>query len=356
MRTDARIKVLIVDDSALVRQVLAAIVGREHDMVVVGAAANPHVARELIRATDPDVLTLDIEMPQMDGLDFLEKLMRLRPMPVVMVSTLTERGSEATLRALELGAVDFVAKPKLDIAQGIAAYAEEIVGKLRVAARAPRRRPSPPTPTVLATLVANPRLSTEKLIFIGASTGGTEAVREILQALPADSPAVLVTQHMPPGFTRAFAARLDAVCAVRVQEAASGERVLPGHVYIAPGGRHLRVARNGTNYVAVLDDAPPVNRHRPSVEVLFRSAAEIAGRNAFGVMLTGMGKDGALAMREMRDAGAYNVAQDEATCVVYGMPKEAVAAGAVHQVLPLCAIAGHVLAQLARGTHASVRV
>jgi two-component system chemotaxis response regulator CheB len=355
-RADARTKVLIVDDSALVRRVLTEIVAREPDMLVVGAAPNPHAAREMIRATNPDVLTLDIEMPQMDGLDFLEKLMRLRPMPVVMVSTLTERGSEATLRALELGAVDFVPKPRLDIAHGIAAYAEEIVGKIRVAARVPRRRPAPASPAPPAAPLGNQRLSTEKLVFIGASTGGTEAVRTFLQALPPDAPGVLVTQHMPPGFTQAFANRLDGLCAVRVREAAQGERVLPGHVYIAPGGRHLRVGRSGANYVALLDDGPPVNRHRPSVEVLFRSAAEVAGRNAFGVMLTGMGKDGAQAMRDMRDAGAYNVAQDEATCVVYGMPKEAAALGAVHQVLPLPAIASHLLAQLARDSRMHNRV
>ena len=352
-RADGRTKVLIVDDSALVRKVLTEIVSRERDLVVVGAAAHPHAAREMIRATDPDVLTLDIEMPQMDGLDFLEKLMRLRPMPVVMISTLTERGSEATLRALELGAVDFVPKPRLDVADGIAAYAEEIVGKLRVAARTPRRRPVVPGAAPPAAALGNPRLSTEKLVFIGASTGGTEAIRTVLQGLPPDAPGILITQHMPPGFTRAFAARLDGLCRVRVQEAAAGERILPGHAYIAPGGHHLRVARSGTHYVAVVDDGPPVNHHRPSVEVLFRSAAQVAGRNAFGVMLTGMGKDGALAMSEMREAGAYNVAQDESTCVVFGMPKEAIAAGAVHQVLPLPAIAGHVLAQLGRETPAA---
>jgi two-component system chemotaxis response regulator CheB len=344
----ARTKVLIVDDSALVRQVLTQIVSREPDMTVVGAASNPMIAREMIRATDPDVLTLDIEMPQMDGLDFLDKLMRLRPMPVVMVSTLTQSGSEATLRALELGAVDFVPKPRIDIASGIEAYAQEIVGKLRMAAKVPRRRrPAPPPASAPLETLRNPRLSSEKLIFVGASTGGTEAVRRLVQALPPDAPALLVTQHMPPGFTRAFAARLDGVARVRVAEAVDGERVLPGHVYIAPGDRHLRVARSGTNYVAVLDQGPPVNRHRPSVEVLFRSAAAVAGRNGVGIMLTGMGKDGAQAMREMKDAGAYNVAQDEATCVVFGMPCEAIAAGGVDSILPLDAIAADVLAHLA---------
>jgi two-component system chemotaxis response regulator CheB len=340
-----------------VRSVLAHIKSRQPQKIVLGAPSNPNVARQMFRATDPDVLTLDIEMPEMDGLDFLEKLMRLRPMPVVMVSTLTRTGSEATLRALELGAVDFVPKPQLDIAHGIESYAEEIVGKIRVAARVPRRRPlvAPPETPRLAAL-GNPRLSTEKLIFVGASTGGTEAVRRFLEALPSDAPAVLITQHMPPGFTQTFAARLDALCSVRVCEAGGGERILPGHAYIAPGGRHLRLGRSGTNYIAVLDDGAPVNRHRPSVEVLFRSAAEVAGRNAVGIMLTGMGKDGALAMREMKDAGAHNIAQDEATCVVFGMPREAIAAGGVDQILPIGDIAPAVLRQLAGLGAAATRV
>jgi two-component system chemotaxis response regulator CheB len=343
-----KIKVLVIDDSALIRQLLSEIVAREPDMAVVGAASNPLVAREMIRSTNPDVLTLDIEMPQMDGLDFLEKLMRLRPMPVVMVSTLTQRGSEATLRALELGAVDFVAKPRLDIVNGLQGYADEIVGKIRVAAKVSRRRPPAVRPAAPAALPAlgNARITTEKLIFVGASTGGTEAIREFLQRLPADAPAVLITQHMPPGFTQTFAARLDSLCKVRVREAKHGERVLPGHAYIAPGGHHMLLGRNGANYVTVLDDGPPVNRHRPSVEILFRSAAQLAGRNALGIMLTGMGKDGAAAMREMKDSGAYNVAQDESSCVVFGMPKEAIAAGAVDAVVPLTEIAGHVLARL----------
>jgi two-component system chemotaxis response regulator CheB len=351
----SRIKVLIIDDSALIRRVLTDIVSKQSDMVVVGAAPDPLVAREMIRATDPDVLTLDIEMPKMDGLDFLDKLMRLRPMPVVMVSTLTERGSEATLRALELGAVDFVAKPKLDIEHGIQAYAEEILAKIRVAARVPRRRPASTPRNSVSVLpsVGNARLTTEKLIFIGASTGGTEAIREVLQRLPADAPAIMITQHMPPGFTRTFAARLDSLCKVRVSEAAGGERLVPGHAYIAPGGRHLRLGRNGANYVTVLDDGPPINRHKPSVEMLFRSAAELAGPNAIGVMLTGMGKDGALAMRAMKDAGSYNVAQDEASCVVFGMPKEAIAAGAVDRVLPVSEIPGDVLRHLGELAHTS---
>ena len=352
-----RTKVLVVDDSALIRRVLTEIIAREPDMTVVGAASNPLVAREMIRTTNPDVLTLDIEMPQMDGLDFLEKLMRLRPMPVVMVSTLTRSGSEATLRALELGAIDFVAKPTLDVARGMEDYAREIVGKIRIASRVPRRRaPAVRTAPAMLGAVGNARLSTEKLIAIGASTGGTEAVRELLQMMPADAPGVLVTQHMPPGFTRTFAERLNGICRVRVAEAQGGERVMPGHVYIAPGGRHLKLGRSGANYVTIVEDGPPINRHKPSVEALFRSTAQMAGRNAIGVMLTGMGRDGAAAMREMRDAGAYNFAQDEASCVVFGMPKEAIAAGAVDEVLPLGSIASRILQHLASQGGKGVRM
>jgi two-component system chemotaxis response regulator CheB len=308
-------------------------------------------------------------MPKMDGLDFLEKLMRLRPMPVVMVSTLTERGAETTLRALELGAVDFVAKPRLGLAQGLQEMAKEITEKVRIAAkvRIDRRavaRPAPPSaaprvagsvvrglasadaPLVKAVPISYSRVSTEKLIAIGASTGGTEALREMLSGLPADCPAVMVTQHMPPGFTRSLADRLNSVCRMHVKEAEQGERILPGHVYIAPGGRHLAVRRSGANYVVEVHDGEVVNRHRPSVEVLFNSVALEVGRNAIGVMLTGMGRDGADAMLRMREAGAYNFAQDEASCVVFGMPREAIAIGAVHEVVPLQKIAGQLLGQL----------
>ncbi|MCS6944908.1 MAG: chemotaxis response regulator protein-glutamate methylesterase [Sutterellaceae bacterium] len=345
-------RVLIIDDSALVRSVLTEIINREPDLQVVGAAPDPLVAREMIRALTPDVLTLDIEMPRMDGLDFLERLMRLRPMPVVMVSTLTERGAEATLRALELGAVDFVTKPRLGVADGIEQMAREICDKIRIAARARmfrRAAAPPPAPGPAAKLSVQrlPRLSTEKLIAIGASTGGTEAIRAVLEHLPADAPAVLITQHMPPGFTRSFAARLNSLCRITVSEASDGERALPGHAYIAPGDRHLRLARSGSNYVLALDDGPPVNRHRPSVDVLFRSVAQHAGPNAIGVMLTGMGKDGALAMREMKEAGSYNIAQDEATSVVFGMPREAIAVGAVDEVLPLQRIGPRLVEKLA---------
>jgi two-component system chemotaxis response regulator CheB len=353
----SKTRVLIIDDSALVRSLLSEIINKQPDMEAIGAAPDPLVAREMIRAMNPDVLTLDVEMPKMDGLDFLERLMRLRPTPVVMVSTLTERGAETTIRALELGAIDFVAKPKIGIASGLTDLGHDICEKIRVASRARMHRHvvAAPAPSHAHEQdgQAKPqrpshfsRLSTEKLIIIGASTGGTEAIREVLTRLPADSPAVLITQHMPPGFTRSFAQRLDTLCKITVSEAVDGERVLPGHAYIAPGDQHMKLARSGANYVVQLDAGPPVNRHRPSVEVLFKSAAAVAGRNALGIMLTGMGKDGATAMLEMKQAGSYNIAQDEASCVVFGMPREAIAVGAVDEVLPVTRITERLLAKL----------
>jgi len=344
-------RVLVVDDSALVRSLLSEIINRQADMVCVGAAADPLVAREMIRQLNPDVITLDVEMPRMDGIEFLSRLMRLRPMPVVMVSTLTECGAELRLRALELGAVDFVAKPKIGVSDGLSLLADDITAKIRMAARAHPTRATVPTCDAAAA-IARPAalplggLSTEKIVFIGASTGGTEATQQVLVQLPADAPAVLITQHMPPGFTRSYAARLDGLCRIAVKEACDGERVLPGHAYIAPGGLHLSVERCGTHYLARVRDGAPVNRHKPSVEVLFESAARVVGRNALGVMLTGMGADGAKAMRLMRDAGSWNVAQDEASCVVFGMPREAIAAGAAHEVLPLQTIAGRLIERL----------
>ncbi len=381
----AKTRVVVVDDSALVRSLLGEIINRQGDMECVGAASDPLVAREMIRNLDPDVITLDVEMPRMDGIDFLSKLMRLRPMPVVMVSTLTERGAEVTLKALELGAVDFVAKPRIGVADGMRQLAQEITDKVRIAARARVSRlaaapapgaaaagaissagtagTAPPAAGAAAGRTVQPdlagsaplgRISTEKLIFIGASTGGTEATREVLTGLPADAPGVLITQHMPPGFTRSYAARLNGLCRIAVKEATDGERVLPGHAYIAPGGMHLSVERSGANYLARVRDGDPVNRHKPSVEVLFQSAARVAGRNAIGIMLTGMGADGAQAMKTMRDAGAYNVAQDEASCVVFGMPREAIAAGAVHEVLPLKQIAEHLMRHLRENAGATL--
>ncbi len=377
----APIRVLVVDDSALVRSLLAEIINREADMECIGAASDPLVARELIRSLNPDVITLDVEMPRMDGLDFLSRLMRLRPMPVVMVSTLTERGAHATFRALELGAVDFVAKPKIGIADGLRGLAADLTAKLRIAARASVRRASgapnfgaaaqmgvaaiaevgigiagpPASAPASARASAHAGVASRRgpdtathdaVIFIGASTGGTEATRALLMQLPPDAPPILVTQHMPAGFTRGYAERLDGQCRIRVSEARHDEPLRQGHAYIAPGGMHLEVARDGTGYRVRVFDGDPVNRHMPSVEVLFASAAHVVGGRAIGVMLTGMGADGALAMRAMRDAGAYNLAQDEASCVVFGMPREAIAAGAVHEVLPLASIAPRLIERL----------
>ncbi|MBT2335652.1 chemotaxis response regulator protein-glutamate methylesterase [Variovorax paradoxus] len=348
-----KIKVLCVDDSALIRSVMTEIINSQGDMTVVGTAADPLQARDLIKVTNPDVLTLDVEMPRMDGLEFLEKLMRLRPMPVVMVSSLTERGSEIALRALELGAIDFVTKPRLGVRDGLLQYTELIAGKIRTAAAArllPGRHGASAKGALAdhpqEPLLRSPLLSTEKLIIIGASTGGTEAIREVLLPLPPDAPAVLIAQHMPAGFTRSFAQRLDGLCRITVKEAEHGERVLPGYAYIAPGGFHLSLGRSGANYVAQLDQEPPVNRHRPSIDVLFDSAARHAGKNAIGMILTGMGRDGAEGLLRMKQAGAHTFAQDEASCVVFGMPREAIALGAADEVAPLGEMGRRVLAHL----------
>jgi two-component system chemotaxis response regulator CheB len=353
-----KIKVLIVDDSALIRSVMSEIVNSQPDMEVVGTAPDPLVARDLIKKTNPDVLTLDVEMPKMDGLDFLEKLMRLRPMPVVMVSSLTERGSEITMRALELGAVDFVTKPKISIQSGMREYTDLISDKIRAAARArikPRSVQAAAPPGALPAL-RNPLTSSEKLIIIGASTGGTEAIREFLMQMPSDCPGILIAQHMPEGFTTSFARRLDSLCKISVVESAGNERVLPGHAYIAPGHSHLLLARSGANYVTKIEQTDPVNRHRPSVDVLFRSAAVAAGKNAMGVILTGMGKDGAAGMLAMKEAGAYNYAQDEASCVVFGMPREAILLNAHHEIGALRDLPGMVLNHLATHGGRALRV
>ncbi|GAA0828748.1 MAG: chemotaxis response regulator protein-glutamate methylesterase [Cupriavidus sp.] len=347
--TAAKIKVLCVDDSALIRSLMTEIINSQPDMEVVGTAPDPLVARDMIKRLNPDVLTLDVEMPRMDGLDFLERLMRLRPMPVLMVSSLTERGSEITMRALELGAVDFVTKPKLGIREGLIEYTDTIADKLRAASRARvRARDAAPAGTVSSVpILRAPLLSTEKLIIVGASTGGTEAIKEFLMPLPPDSPAVMIVQHMPAGFTKSFAQRLNGLCRITVKEAEHGERVLPGYAYIAPGDSHLLLARSGANYVAHLSQEAPVNRHRPSVDVLFDSAAIHGGKNVTGVILTGMGKDGARGMLRMREAGAYNLAQDEQSCIVFGMPKEAIATGGVHEVVPLHQMSQRVMTHLA---------
>lgn len=342
-----KIRVLAVDDSALMRQIMTEIINSHSDMEMVATAPDPLVARDLIKKFNPDVLTLDVEMPRMDGLDFLEKLMRLRPMPVVMVSSLTGRGSEITLRALELGAVDFVTKPQIGIRSGMLTYSNLIAEKVRTASRAclSARQPG----VVQPLLKSGPLLSSEKLIAIGASTGGTEAIRHVLQPLPLTSPALLITQHMPAGFTRSFADRLNKLCQITVKEAEHGERVLPGHAYIAPGDQHMELSRNGANYQIKLHDGDPVNRHRPSVDVLFHSVAKYAGRNAVGVILTGMGNDGAAGMLEMHQAGAWTIAQNETSCVVFGMPREAINFGGVHEIVDLHQISQQMLAKISVG-------
>ncbi|WP_028449298.1 protein-glutamate methylesterase/protein-glutamine glutaminase [Chitinibacter tainanensis] len=358
----AKIKVVVVDDSALIRSLLKEIINKSGDMECVATAPDPLVAREQIRNLNPDVITLDVEMPKMDGLDFLERLMRLKPTPVLMISSLTEQGSEVALKALELGAIDFIAKPKVDIASKIDAYTEEIREKIRMAAKAKPHSmthlPVAPNRTADAVLpkTSRPLLKSEKLIIVGASTGGTEALKDFLMPLPPDAPAVLITQHMPESFTKSFANRLDSICRISVKEAEHGERILPGHAYIAPGHSHLLLGVSGANYICELSKAEPVNRHRPSVDVLFRSAANIAGRNAVGVILTGMGKDGAQGMLEMHQAGAHNFAQDEQSCVVFGMPKEAIAMGGVDEIVPLKDMSQRVMAWVNANSSRALRI
>lgn len=343
------IKVLVVDDSALVRSLLAEIIKNAPGMELVGAAPDAYVARDLVNQYAPDVITLDVEMPRMDGLSFLEKLMAARPTPVVMISTLTEEGADATLRALELGAVDFLPKPRLGVAAGIREYAELIVEKITAAASVRVRARSINRATEiypLDKLVTAQLHSTEKIIAIGASTGGTEAIKELLIQLPADIPGIVMTQHMPPGFTRTFAERLHKVTRLHVVEAKGGERILPGHAYLAPGGSHLLVSRYGADYLTKLSDLPPVHRHRPAVDVMMDSVAQVGGKNVIGVLLTGMGKDGAQGMLEIRKQGGYTFAQDEESCVVYGMPKEAVNIGGVDQTIELSKMGEAILAKL----------
>ena len=349
-----QIRVLIVDDSALVRRVLSEILGQAGDISVVGTATDAYAARQKIKQLNPDVLTLDVEMPRMDGVTFLGNLMRLRPMPVVMVSSLTEQGVDITLRALELGAVDFVAKPRLDVAEGLKDYGDEILEKVRAAAKARVNAIDRPAKAVAAVVTARHSVdvilqreaaarhvhSTHRIIGIGASTGGTEAVKEVLAGLPADIGAgVVISQHIPAAFSAPFARRVDGVTPLSVCEARDGQQILPGQVCIAPGNRHLLIERDGAGYVCRLNDGPPVNRHRPSVDVMLRSLAQNAGANAIGLMLTGMGDDGAAGMGELKQAGAPVVAQDEKTSVVWGMPGEVVKRGFADQVLPLGKIA-----------------
>jgi two-component system, chemotaxis family, protein-glutamate methylesterase/glutaminase len=353
MTSGKRIKVLVVDDSALVRSILSDVLARDPAIEVVGTASDAHIAREKIKRLNPDVLTLDVEMPKMDGLTFLHNLMRLRPMPVVMVSTMTERGAETTLDALAMGAVDFLTKPRIDVAAKLPEYCDELIGKIKAAARASVRALDearaeavrPKNQAVIAagkTAVARTMRTTDRIIAIGASTGGTQAIKRVLTGLPADTPGVLITQHIPKAFSTSFARRMNECCALTVFEAEDGQQVLAGHAYIAPGDRHLYLVRDGARYVCRLDDGEPVNRHKPSVDVLFSSVAKSAGENAIGVLLTGMGKDGARGLKEMRAAGSHTIAQDEATSVVWGMPGEAVSISAVDDIVPIDEMAEHI--------------
>jgi len=352
------IKVLVIDDSALVRQMLTRILEQAAGIEVVGTAQDPLVARNKIKQLNPDVLTLDVEMPRMDGLTFLANLMRLRPMPVVMVSSLTQKGAEVTLDALAMGAVDFVSKPAA-LGGGLDAYADEIVSKVRMAAGAKVTAIKHSKPKVLEVDASNSAdvviarktgkshfRTTEKIVALGASTGGTEATAQVLAALPSGFPAVVISQHLPVAFSESYAKRLDGNSQMKVKLAEHGEQIIPGHVYLAPGEKHLLVHRDGARYVCHLNDGPPVNRHRPSVDVMFRSVAQNVGPNAIGVMLTGMGDDGAEGMKEMLDAGAYTLIQDEATSVVWGMPGAAYKLGAAKEVQPLNKIAATLLKNL----------
>ncbi len=348
------VRVLIVDDSASVRQALTEVLQSDDEIEVIGAAADPFIAAKRIQEEAPDVITLDVEMPRMDGITFLRKLMSQHPIPVVMCSSLTEEGSETLMQALEAGAVDVILKPKLDTRQQLLEARMGICDVVKAAASV-RRRPAaarprgapeekltadammpPPRPTAMAR-------TTDMAVCIGASTGGTESLREVLQALPPDAPGIVIVQHMPEVFTAAFARRLDSLCAIAVKEAEDGDAILRGRALIAPGNRHTLVQRSGARYFVTVKDGPLVTRHRPSVDVLFRSAAQTLGANGLGILMTGMGDDGARGLLEMRQAGAQTVAQDEATCVVFGMPKEAIQRGAAAKVLPLGAIPGEIL-------------
>lgn len=353
------IKVMIVDDSAVVRQVLSATLDEDVGIEVIGTAVDPVFALEKMKAQWPDVIVLDVEMPRMDGITFLRRIMAERPTPVVICSTLTEKGSETALQALSAGAVCVVTKPKVGLKQFLHDCSDDLISAVKAAARSNVRRlvPSAPAPSAVAPKLSADAIlpagsamaqTTETVVAIGTSTGGTQALESVLRALPRVSPGIIVVQHMPEKFTGAFAQRLDGLCEVEVREARHGDRVMPGRVLIAPGGRHMLLKRSGAQYVVDVIDGPPVSRHRPSVDVLFRSAARFAGRNAVGVIMTGMGDDGARGLKEMHDAGAWTVAQDEASCVVYGMPKEAVKLGGVDKVLPLTDIPAAILGRISR--------
>jgi two-component system chemotaxis response regulator CheB len=342
------IKVLIVDDSALVRQMLKSMLDLDSDIQVVGVASDPYVAREKIKKLNPDVLTLDIEMPRMDGLTFLGNLMRLRPMPVVMVSTLTDEGAEVTLKALEYGAVDYVSEPKLDVAEQLPEYFEEIITKVKTAARIRiaslerkdikikiSEKGKYKSNEILQKTTGHQFKTTDRIIGIGSSTGGTEAIKEVVAELPSNMPGIVISQHIPESFSGPFAKRVNSITRLTVFEAKDCQQILPGCVYIAPGNRHLLVKRDGARYICRLNDGKPVNRHKPSVDVMFRSLAQNAGSNAIGLMLTGMGSDGAEGIGEMKNKGALTLVQDEKSSVVWGMPGEAVKRGYVDEIIAL---------------------
>lgn len=347
MKTSHPIRVLIVDDSASVRQTLTSVLSSDPEIEVMGTASDPYVAVDRIKKEIPDVITLDIEMPRMDGLTFLERIMSQHPIPVVICSSLSEAGSHSALAALEKGAVEVISKPKVGTKQFFEESRIRICDVIKSAARVELRRraaksePIKTQPKLTADAMLEARGSqamietTERIVAVGASTGGTEALRVFLEALPANSPGIVVVQHMPEKFTASFAKRLDTLCAINVKEAEDGDSVIPGRALIAPGNRHLLLKRSGARYFVEIKDGPLVSRHRPSVDVLFRSTARYAGSNAIGIILTGMGDDGAQGMLEMREAGAYNLAQSEESCVVFGMPKEAISRGGVHKVAHL---------------------
>jgi len=346
-----KVRVLVVDDSASVRQTMVDVLSADPGIEVIGVAPDPFVAARRIAEDVPDVITLDVEMPRMDGITFLRKIMSQRPIPVVMCSSLTEAGSETLMQALEAGAVDVILKPRIAAADHLAEVGDRIrdvvkaAARARLGARKPTARRLDPGTKLTADAVLPPpsgaamARTTEMVVCLGASTGGTEALRHVLEDLPANAPGIVVVQHMPAGFTAAFAKRLNGLCEVEVKEAQHGDPVLRGHVLIAPGDKHMLLERQGARYVVAIKDGPPVSRHRPSVDVLFRSAARAAGRNAMGVIMTGMGDDGARGLLEMKEAGAFTVAQDEATSIVFGMPKEAIARGAAGKIAPLDHIA-----------------
>jgi two-component system chemotaxis response regulator CheB len=336
------VRVLIVDDSALIRQLLTTLLSSDPEIEVVGTADDPFVARDRIKALNPDVLTLDVEMPHMDGITFLRKIMTLRPMPVIMISTLTQAGADITLEALEIGAVDFIAKPSTDAAHALPALAGELQAKVKAAARTRIAARAAMAPVAVRKVTRSVRPN-GKIIAIGASTGGVEALKAVLMNLPSDCPPIVITQHMPPRFTAAFAQRLNRECPMAVKEAAEGDVLKQGHVYIAPGSHHLQVVKAATEYRCALDDGPPVTGHRPSVDALFRSVARVVGRSAIGVILTGMGKDGADGLLELRKAGGQTIGQDEASSLIYGMPHVAFERGAVMRQCSLSQVADAIL-------------